>query len=326
MNVLKLLKWCVLLIFIMGVLPCKGENYNHTCTQNSDWFLNPHRVCSFDRLGGLIDFRSIQDLNQIRFAEDDTVGICTHKRLVPIMFSELIGYFIIISIIVMVCFNDLLTEGFLVSVFLLWFEFNSLQSVGYMNLIAVIIFAVVFWTKANSKRNYKDLLAVDYLLITILLPLQIMGRIVGTMLNFGTNYIINFFAIYFGLVFVLYKFLFKLMTVSHDESKNDGMYSGKYISLSILKSSNALRDISDKSSSNSSFSVDSEMRFNNAAPYQIREESWEESLNKNDNLMFPSEASEQYSSKSYSIRKRGDVNKDNISGINQISNIKDTRK
>lgn len=165
------------------------------------------------------------------------------------------------------------------------------------------------------------------MLVTILLPFQIFGRIVGTVLNFETNYIINFLAIYIGLVFVLYKFLFKLMSLSYEESKNDGVYSGKYISLSILKSSNALRDISDNSSSNSSFSVDSDIRLNNpAVPYQIREESNEESSHKNDNFVFPSEASDQYnSSKSYSMKKR-DGNIASSKGLSELNKIKDSNK
>ena len=140
--------------------------------------------------------------------------------------------------------------------------------------------------------------------------------------------VINFFAIYIGLVFALYKFLFKLMSVSYEESKNDGIYSGKYISLSILKSTNILRNISDDPSSNSSFSVDSDLRLNSpAAPYQIWEESDNESSHKNNSLVFPSESSNQYnSSKSYSKKKQGQVNKESEKEIVDLCYIKDSGK
>ena len=207
---------------------------------------------------------------------------------------------------IMLYFNDLLIEGYGVCIFLLFFEFNSIQTVGYMNWIGVIFFSWVLIPKINAKRHYRELLAIDYLLITILLPLQIMGRIIGTALNFKTLFIINFSLMLLAMCFLLWKLYFKAIAISAEELKGSEIYTGRYISLNILKSSSVMKENSNKeSSSNSSFSADSNMAGNNfATPYQIQEESWEESSHKGENFVFPSEVSDQYSSYSYSSKRK----------------------
>jgi uncharacterized membrane protein YcaP (DUF421 family) len=113
-----------------------------------------------------------------------------------------------------------INEGFIILTMFLFFEFNHMQSVGYMNWVNFVIFGLMFLTKMNSRRLNKDLLAVDYVLISILLPCQIIGRIIGSSLNQKSSYMLNFIAVIILLCFLIFKLFMRCIKMWKEESES----------------------------------------------------------------------------------------------------------
>ena len=131
-----------------------------------------------------------------------------------------------------------------------------------------------FISEANTKKLFKDLLAVDYVLITVLLPFQIIGRLLGAVVNHKISYLSNLSAIAVAMIFLIWKMSKRCAEMSEEEKEVIlRRNTGTFVSMNILRDPNYVppkNDNSLNSHSNSSFSVDSDRRP--ATPFEIEEE------------------------------------------------------
>lgn len=134
--------------------------------------------------------------------------------------------------------SEIINEGFIILILFLFFEFDQTQSVGYMGCINFVIFFLMFLSKANTKRQLKDLLAVDYVLISVLLPFQVLGRIIGSTINLYSPYIVTFSAVIILLGFLIFRLFGRSAKMWKDEKEfMERRNSGTYISMNIIRSS-----------------------------------------------------------------------------------------
>jgi hypothetical protein len=107
------------------------------CTRDLDCLLVPHYVCKTSSGVRLKDVTtSVAMLNSGDRIEDEKLqltGQCTHKDFYLPLKIEFLGYAIIFLIVFKLYFNEVINEGFIILTMFLFFEFNHMQSVGYMN-------------------------------------------------------------------------------------------------------------------------------------------------------------------------------------------------
>ena len=131
-----------------------------------------------------------------------------------------------------------------------------------------------FISEANTKKLFKDLLAVDYVLISVLLPFQIIGRLLGAVVNHKISYLSNLSAIAVAMIFLIWKMSKRCAEMSEEEKEVIlRRNTGTFVSMNILRDPNYVppkNDNSLNSHSNSSFSVDSDK--GPATPFEIEEE------------------------------------------------------
>lgn len=218
--------------------------------------------------------RRFDYINDDQDPVDDTLGFCTHKDAFPSNKYEILGYVVLFSIVFMLFYANYVNEGYLVMSLFLFYQFTAVQTVGYINVINICVFASFFISEANTKRLFKDLLAVDYVLITVLIPFQIIGRLLGAVINHKISYLTNLSAIAFVMIFLIWKMSKRCAEMSEEEKEVIlRRNTGTFVSMNILREGSYVpprNDNSKNSHSNSSFSVGSDK--GPATPFEIEEE------------------------------------------------------
>lgn len=279
-------------MFLVLYLSFVGVVYStEVCFSDGDWLLHPTRICypndiQIENTSQNSLLTEIDDLTQ---KDINGFGTWDYKKLIPVTENEIIGFGIIFTTCTLFFINDSLNFGYLIGniITLLMFNFEEVRTVGYANLITFLIFTILFAINMNQKRPYRDTLAVDYVLVTVLLPFQIIGRLIGTSIN-------GLMPFYFSVCItcsVLLYLTIRLFIKGTAEWKNESIdiantNSNQFISMNIIKKADTKNKLAYESQSCSSFSVESdkEIMVNH---FEIEEASREEDSSIKDTLKIP---------------------------------------
>ena len=184
---------------------------------------------------------------------------------------------------------------------LLLFRFDEIRTVGYANVIIFIIFTILYVINLNVKRDYRDTLAVDYTLVTVLLPFQLVGRVIGASLNAVMPYYSGTGVTVIYLAYLIFKLFYRGTNEYKAESAViASKQSEKFISLKIMMVNEMENQVQQSNDSSlSSFSVNSDADAEKMKAFEIEEASHEDdSSHRINTLHFPNDLSIEHSHRS----------------------------
>jgi uncharacterized membrane protein YfcA len=108
---------------------------------------------------------------------------CVHKKIFPMEILEFLGYIFLGSIIALANAGGIGGGGIIVVICMVFIQFDPQRSVACSNFCIFIGAIIRLWLNFKQKHPEKNAISIDYAVITVMLPLMLLGTMIGVEIN-----------------------------------------------------------------------------------------------------------------------------------------------